>query len=388
MGKSNTINFSTQIDITPIFDSLTEVEGHDKEQAALAATSAKEAAASAAAAAESAKQAAESAQNVANNAKEAAESASSDAKDSATASAQSASAASASASAASGSASASAKSASDAKDNAAASAASATTAAGSAKTASDKANAAAASAIDASSSASAAAESAKQAAESASKLDDYNQTAKSWAVGGTGTRAGEDTNNAKYWCENAALAAGGGVTSFNSRGGIVTPQSGDYTAAMVGAGDGLIYDSETNKVYLTSGGQRIGDGVAMQISLLVGTPAPAGVETWSGEVNLDASNGGITFPFVPSGTTRLVGHRTSGQNANSIAVVDIQFSTSINSDSKSGTGKGYYGSGTVENLDLDTGYITVDGTTGNMTHIYTREESEAFNYGDWTFYTW
>ena len=37
----------------------------------------------------------------------------------------------------------------------------------------------------------------------------------------------------KYIAENGS--GGGGVTSFNSRTGDVTPQSGDYTAAMVGA---------------------------------------------------------------------------------------------------------------------------------------------------------
>ena len=62
-----------------------------------------------------------------------------------------------------------------------------------------------------------------------------NQAAQSWAVGGTGTREGEDTNNAKYWSEQAAAAAGGGVTSFKGRTGSVTPASGDYTAEMVGA---------------------------------------------------------------------------------------------------------------------------------------------------------
>lgn len=59
--------------------------------------------------------------------------------------------------------------------------------------------------------------------------------AKSWAVGGTGTREGEDTDNAKYWAKAAQGAAGGGVTSFNGRSGAVAPQVGDYTASMVGA---------------------------------------------------------------------------------------------------------------------------------------------------------
>ncbi len=59
--------------------------------------------------------------------------------------------------------------------------------------------------------------------------------AKSWAVGGTGMREGEDTDNAKYWAKAAQGAAGGGVTSFNGRSGAVAPKAGDYTASMVGA---------------------------------------------------------------------------------------------------------------------------------------------------------
>ena len=82
---------------------------------------------------------------------------------------------------------------------------------------------------------SAAAGSAQSAAQSASEVEDEATLARSWAVGGTGTREGEDTNNAKYWSDNAQSIAGGGVTSFNGRGGAVAPQSGDYTAAMVGA---------------------------------------------------------------------------------------------------------------------------------------------------------
>lgn len=54
---------------------------------------------------------------------------------------------------------------------------------------------------------------ANSAAQSASAAEQYNanaqsaaQQAESWAVGGTGTRDGEDTNNAKYWCEQAQEA--------------------------------------------------------------------------------------------------------------------------------------------------------------------------------------
>ena len=120
------------------------------------------------------------------------------------------------------------------------------TAQGKAESAQSAAESAAASA---SGSASAAASSASAAALSEDASAEYEAGAKtaaasaaangklskSWAVGGTGTREGEDTDNAKYWAKAAQGAAGGGVTSFNGRGGAVVPKQGDYTAAMVGA---------------------------------------------------------------------------------------------------------------------------------------------------------
>lgn len=59
--------------------------------------------------------------------------------------------------------------------------------------------------------------------------------AESWAVGRTGTREGEDTNNSEYWAQQSQAAANSRVASFNGRTGAVMPQSGDYTANMVGA---------------------------------------------------------------------------------------------------------------------------------------------------------
>lgn len=120
------------------------------------------------------------------------------------------------------------------------------TAQGKAESAQSAAESAAASA---SGSASAAASSASAAALSEDASAEYEAGAKtaaasaaangklseSWAVGGTGTREGEDTDNAKYWAKAAQGAAGGGVTSFNGRSGAVAPQTGDYTASMVGA---------------------------------------------------------------------------------------------------------------------------------------------------------
>lgn len=120
------------------------------------------------------------------------------------------------------------------------------TAQGKAESAQSAAESAAASA---SGSASAAASAASAAALSEDAAAEYEAGAKtaatsaaangklseSWAIGGTGVREGEDANNAKYWAMAAQSAAGGGVTSFNGRGGAVVPKQGDYTAAMVGA---------------------------------------------------------------------------------------------------------------------------------------------------------
>lgn len=83
-----------------------------------------------------------------------------------------------------------------------------------------------------------AAQNAQQAAEAAGTDAEESATlSKSWAVGGTGTRPGEDTNNAEYWATQAAIAAGGGVLTFNGRTGNVTSEQGDYTPDQVGAAD-------------------------------------------------------------------------------------------------------------------------------------------------------
>lgn len=113
---------------------------------------------------------------------------------------------------------------------------SANTSAQAAKTDAEAANTSAQSAkTDAESAKSAAAGSAQSAGASAQSAQASSKLSESWAVGGTGTRTGEDTNNARYWAEQAQNAAGGGVSSFNGRAGAVAPQIGDYTAAMVGA---------------------------------------------------------------------------------------------------------------------------------------------------------
>ena len=116
---------------------------------------------------------------------------------------------------------------------------SARTAAESARTAAESTRAAAETARASAETARAAAESLREDSEQGyvAQAAAQAQSAKSWAVGGTGSRAGEDVNNAKYWAEQAQNAAGGGVVSFHGRTGAVEPQSGDYSKEQVGLGN-------------------------------------------------------------------------------------------------------------------------------------------------------
>lgn len=60
----------------------------------------------------------------------------------------------------------------------------------------------------------------------ANQVPRINSTTKHWEVWSI-------ENNA--WVDTGVVAQGDGVASFNGRTGAVTPQSGDYTADMVGA---------------------------------------------------------------------------------------------------------------------------------------------------------
>ena len=113
--------------------------------------------------------------------------------------------------------------------SAAATAAQAKTAAESAQAKADKAQEAAERAKEAAEAAQGKAESAQTAAESAKTAAESSGTAaaaseksaQSWAVGGTGTRVGEDTNNAKYWSERASAIVGGDFATKEEAQGYV-----------------------------------------------------------------------------------------------------------------------------------------------------------------------
>ena len=125
----------------------------------------------------------------------------------------------------------------EASASAAAALASQHAAAGSAASALDSAASATGSATDAAESQEAAAASESAAAGSAEDAAEDATLSESWAVGGTGTRTGEDNNNAHYWSIVAQGAASGGVSTFNGRSGAVVPTGGDYTPEQVGLGN-------------------------------------------------------------------------------------------------------------------------------------------------------
>lgn len=204
---------------------------NDAQSAAQAAADAQDSKASSAQSAQTAGEKASAAQTAA----QAAQSAKADAE-SAKAAAVTAGASAESANASAQSAKSDAESAKRAAQAAQSKAETANTSAQTAKTDAEAANTSAQAAkTSAENAKSAAAGSAETASAAAQNAQESSKLSESWAVGGTGTRTGEDTNNAKYWAMVAQGVAGGGVSSFNGRSGAVAPQTGDYTAAMVGA---------------------------------------------------------------------------------------------------------------------------------------------------------
>lgn len=143
-----------------------------------------------------------------------------------------------------------------ATEQANAAAGSASQAAGSEQSAKDAAGTATGAASSASQSAAAASGSASQAsaaaasaAQSAASVDGINKTAQSWAVGGTGTRPGEDTDNAKYWAQQAQTAVGGDFATKVEAQGYVTAHNESNAAhhdLRVAVASSVRYDAGQN----------------------------------------------------------------------------------------------------------------------------------------------
>lgn len=278
--------------------------------ASAAASSASAAAASETASAQSAQTATEKA-TAAQAAAQAAQSAKADAE-SAKSAAVTAGASAESANASAQSAKSDAESAKAAAQAAQAKAETANTSAQTAKSDAEAANTSAQSAKTAAESAkSAAAGSAQSAEASAQSAQESGKLSESWAVGGTGTRTGEDTNNAKYWAMAAQGVAGGGVSSFNGRSGAVAPQTGDYTAAMVGADaqgaaqtvqDNLNTHAENTVMHITAAERTAWNGKSGKADSFTVTLTAAG---WSADTQTVSDSrfiaSGYAYTVCPAG---------------------------------------------------------------------------------------
>lgn len=175
--------------------------------------------------------------------------------------------------------------------------------------ASDSAGEAAASAELAGQKAAAAEKSAEAATASAASIGQAEENAaasateaESWAVGGTGTREGEDTNNAKYWSARAQDAAGGGVTSFNNRTGAVKPAKGDYTANLVTFTDGQTFQEKYESGELTGPAGADGAPGSPGPAGAPGEQGPAGPAGADGAPGKDATINGVNALTIQGGT--------------------------------------------------------------------------------------
>ena len=79
----------------------------------------------------------------------------------------------------------------------------------------------------------------------------------SWAVGGTGTREGEDTNNAQYWCNQAQTVAQGALGWYESESALQaahpTGQNGQW--AIIGTTDTIWTWDEDTGAWVDTGAQ-------------------------------------------------------------------------------------------------------------------------------------
>lgn len=97
----------------------------------------------------------------------------------------------------------------------------------------------------------------QQAPTSAAAAASSATLSESWAVGGTGTREGENTNNAKYWCNQAQTVAQGALGWYETEQALQaanpTGQNGQW--AIVGTTDTIwTWDSDTG-AWVNTGSQ-------------------------------------------------------------------------------------------------------------------------------------
>lgn len=181
---------------------------------------------------------------------------------------------------------------------------SATNAFNSANTAVNAANSVVNSATSAQTSANNAANSASAASSSAANATSQATLSQSWAVGNTGTRDGENTNNAKYWAEQARDSS----------------QGGDMTKATYDANrDGVVDDAEKLGGQLPSYYAKSSDLSAKQDKLTIDTTVTSG--------STNPVTGGAVYNSIAnqtqSASTITAGTFAGQTKANATAVANV-----------------------------------------------------------------
>lgn len=141
--------------------------------------------------------------------------------------------------------------------------------------------------------------SATAAASSEANADSHADYSESYAVGGTGTRSGEDHDNAKYYMEKcmeiAAGLAGGGIVPLGTIPFASLPTNNLFTGAMYNISDAFVSDSRFkdgsgisygagNNVYYTADGKW--DVYAGQVSVNINNKTGISITLDGGDINV------------------------------------------------------------------------------------------------------
>lgn len=224
----------------------------------------------------------------------------------------------------------------------------------------------------------------------------------SWAVGGTGTREGENTNNAQYYAQQAQSIAGGQLGWFETEQALEaahpTGQNGQW--AIIGSTDTIwTWDSDTS-AWVNSGSTADLSNyyTKAQADATFGTKAQGqkadtAVQSVNGKtgtaVTLNASDVGAapaatgisTYTCTTSGTT----HALSGTGNNIKFVADVEYKAGdtitvngqvVTAQTQDGAAlaDGAWASGATVVCWLDGTTLTVSGGAGASNPVYSSEE--------------
>ncbi len=229
--------------------------------------------------------------------------------------------------------------------------------------------------------------SAQAAAASVSESAANATLSESWAVGGTGTREGEDTNNAQYWAEQAQRVSQGALGWYETEQALQaahpTGENGQW--AIIGSTDTIwTWDSDTS-AWVNSGAQvdlsnyyTKDQANAAFATAAQGTKADTAVQSINGKtgtaVTLAPQDvGGLsTYTCATSGTT----HALTGAGDNIKFVADAAYNegdtitvngTAVTAQTQDGAAlvDGAWASGATVVCWLDGATLTVSGGGGD-----------------------